>query len=79
MKLWNTNLFLDHTKGFMKSGKININCGNFRGDPLSPLLFCLSLIILTSELNNTKYGYDIYEKAINHLFYMVDLKLYAKN
>ena len=34
---------------------------------------------LTNELNNTKYGYEIYEKAINHLFYMDDLKLYAKN
>ena len=46
---------------------------------LSPLLFCLLLIPLTNELNNTKYGYEIYEKAINHLFYMDDLKLYAKN
>ena len=37
------------------------------------------LIPLTNELNNTKYGYEIYEKTINHLFYMDDLKLYAKN
>ena len=79
MKLWNTNLFLNHTKGSMKSGKININCGIFQGDSLSPLLFCLLLLPLTNELNNTKNGYEIYEKAINHLFYMDDLKLYAKN
>ena len=79
MKLWSTNLFLNHTKGSMKSDKLNINCGIFQGDSLSPLLFCLSLIPLTNELNNTKYGYEIYEKAINHLFYMDDLKLYAKN
>ena len=72
MKLWNTNLFLNHTKGSMKSDKININCGIFQGDYLSS-------ISLTNELNNTKYGYEIYEKAINHLFYMDDLKLYAKN
>ena len=29
MKLWNTNLFLNHTKGSMKSDKINISCGIF--------------------------------------------------
>ena len=78
-KLWNTSLFLNHTKGSMKSDKININCGIFQGNSLSPLLFCLSLITLANELNNTKYGYEIYEKAINHLFYMDELKLYAKN
>ena len=79
MKLWNTNLFLNHTKGSMKSGKINVNCGIFQGESLSPLLFCLLLIPLTNELNNTINGYEIYEKAINHLFYIDDLKLYAKN
>ena len=79
MKLWNTNLFLNHTKGSMKSDRININCGIFQGDSLSPLLFCLSLIPLTNELNNTKYGYEIYEKTINNLFHMDYLKLYAKN
>ena len=79
IKLWNTTLLLNHTKGSMKSGKININCGIFQGDSLSPLLFCFSLVPPTNELNNTKYGYDIYEETINHLFYMDDLKLYAKN
>ena len=29
MKLWNTNLLLNHAKGSMKSDKININCGIF--------------------------------------------------
>ena len=32
VKLWNTNLFLNHAKGFMKSDKININCGIFLVD-----------------------------------------------
>ena len=63
----------------MKSDKITISCGIFQGDSLSPLLFCLSLITLANELNNTKYGYEIYEKSINHLFYKDDLKHYAKN
>ena len=68
-----------HTKGSMKSDKINTNCGIFQGDSLSPLIFCVSLIPLTNEHKNTKYGYGIYEKPINHLFYMDDVKLYAKN
>ena len=79
MKLWSTNLYLNHTKGSMKSDKININCGIFQGVSLPSLLFCLSLIPLTNELNNTKYGYEIYEKTINNLFHMDYLKLYAKN
>ena len=79
MKLWNTNLFLNHTTVSLKSDKININCGIFYGDSLSPLLFCLSLMPLTTELNNTRYGYKIYEKTIDHLFYRDDLELYAKN
>ena len=79
MKLWNTNLFLNHTKASMKSDKIDINCEIFQGDSLSPLLFYLSFIPFTNELNNTKYGYEIYGKTINHMFYMDDLKLYAKN
>ena len=79
MKLWSTVLLLNHAKGSMKSDRININCRIFQGDSLSPLLLCLSLIPLTNELNNTKYGYQIYGKAINHLFYIDDLKLYAEN
>ena len=62
----------------MKYDKVNINCETFQGDPLFPLLFCLSLIPLTNELNNTKHGYEICEKAINYLFYMDDAKLYVK-
>ena len=75
MKLWNTNLFLYQTKGSMKPDKININCRTFQGDSLSTLLFFFLLILPTNELNNTKYGYEIYEKTINHLFYMDALKV----
>ena len=79
MKLQNTNLFLNHSKRSMKSDKIDLNCGIFQGDSLPPLLFCSSLMPLTNKLNNTKYGYEIYQKTINHLFYMDSLKFYAKN
>ena len=52
----------------------------------------LSLITLINELNNTNYGYNyhlnelntkyrynIFQKTLNHLFQVGDLKLYAKN
>ena len=35
MKKWKTNLYLNHAQG---SENINIKCGIFQGDSLSPLL-----------------------------------------
>ena len=57
--------------------KINSRC-IFQGDSLSLLLFCISLIPLSKELNRTRYGYNIQKRSINHLFYLDDLKLFAK-
>ena len=61
------------------SDNINIKRGIFQGDSLSPLLFCISLIPLSLELNSLGYGYKIRTERITHLFYMDDLKLYAKD
>ena len=52
---------------------------DFRGDSLSPVLFCLSLIPLAKELNQTGYRYNIQKRSINHLIYMDHLKLLAKD
>ena len=41
--------------------------------------FCLALFPLTTELNRTGYRYKTGKKSINNLFYMDDLKLFAKN
>ena len=79
MTNWKTRLLLSHNEGLSKSDFIQIKRGIFQGDSLSPLLFCMALIPLSNELNNTQYGYKIYNKVINHLFYMDDLKLYAKD
>ena len=79
MTNWKTTLHLNTRDQNLASSKININCGIFQGDSLSPLLFCLCLIPLTMELNRANLGYKISEKSISHLFYMDDLKLYAKN
>ena len=47
---------------------------------IEPLLFVISLIPLTTILNNTLKGYKLNnEIMLNHLLYMDDLKLYAKN
>lgn len=79
MSKWKTRLFLTHSNGMSESDFIKIKRGIFQGDSLSPLLFCISLIPLTSELNNSGSGYPIFHRVINHLFYMDDLKLFAKN
>ena len=78
MKEWKTNLYLNHAQGSIVCEYISIKCGIFQGDSLSHLLFCLALVPISYELNNTGYGYNIYEEKINHLVYMDDLKLYEK-
>ena len=79
MHMWKTTLVLNTLENTMNVGNININSGIFQGDSLSPILFCVTLIPLSKLLNNTGYGYKIYDDIINHLFYMDDLKLFAKN
>ena len=79
MKKWKTTLHLKHENGTMKSKKININSGIFKGDSLSALLFCLALAPLTTLLNSTKPGYVIKKRKVYHLFYMDDVKEYAMN
>ena len=79
MTKWQTRLLLSHNNGTLKSDPIKLKRGDFQGDSLSPLLFCLALIPLSNKLNNTNYGYQIFDPTINYLFYMDDLKLFAKN
>ena len=79
MRCWKTTLHLNHAEGSMTSRPINIKSGIFQGDSLSPLLFCLALAPLSSLLNASTYGYEAQGKTISHLFYMDDLKTYAKS
>ena len=62
-------------------GEVEINRGIFQGDSLSPLLFIMCLIPLSSLLNNerTAYEFSVNKEKINHLLFMDDLKLYGKN
>ena len=76
---WRTTLQLNHTQGVLATRTIDIKSGIFQGDSLSPLLFCVALAPLSFLLNRSPYGYKIGKETINHLFYMDDLKTYAKN
>lgn len=63
--------------------EIPIKRGIFQGDSLSALWFCLALNPLSNILKQTKHGYQIRSQkrtlhTINHLFYMDDIKIYAR-
>lgn len=60
-------------------GTVNVRRGIFQGDSLSPLLFIICMIPLTKVLRKVKMGYTLDGVKINHLFFMDDLKLFAKN
>ena len=79
MCIWKTALVLYTGENTLNAGDININGGIFHGDSFSPILFCVALIPLSKLLNNTGYGDKVYDNTINHLFYMDDFELFAKN
>lgn len=62
-------------------GDVNVRRGIFQGDSLSPLLFVLSMIPLSMLLRKVNVFYEWQKKEfkVNHLLFMDDLKLYAKN
>ena len=78
-KNWKTALHLNHTNGSLASRSVTFKSGIFQGDYLSLLLFCLALAPLSSLLNESSYGYEIYDQKITHLFYMDDLKTYTRD
>ena len=60
---------------------VNIRRGIFQSDSLSPLLFIIALIPLSTILNATGKGFYFKKDSpiINHLLYLDDLKLFAKS
>lgn len=68
-----------NVNGVFKSCEINVSKGIFQVDTSSPLLFCTSLIALTSEISRTVYGYKLSQKKMSHLFYMDELMFYAED
>src|SRR5829696_4157364 len=76
MKKWKTEL----TSCGQSLGTVPIKQEIFQGDALSPLLFIMAMISISSVLNRSKKGYEIENggQMISHLLYMDDIKLYAK-
>ena len=62
-------------------GEVNVKRRIFQGDNLSPLLFVLKMVLLPLILKkvNACYKWGKKEYKLNHLLFMDDLKLYAKN
>ena len=62
-------------------GEIDVKRGIFQGDSLSPLLFVLSMVPLSLILRkvNACYEWGKKEYKLNHLLFMDDFKLFAKN
>lgn len=87
----NITSFLSNTMKHWKStlscngstlGTIDVNRGIFQGDSLSPLLFILAMLPLSyllSRENSLGFRFGNFGEVINHLFFMDDLKLYAKS
>ena len=77
MKSWKTVL----TANGEELGEVSIRRGIFHGDSLSPLLFVVAMIPLTSLLRMEEMGYRFGKegKKINHLLFMDDLKLYGRS
>ena len=75
MTNWNVQL----TSCMESLGTVNIRRGIFQGDSLSPLLFIICMIPVTKVLRKVQIGYALDGVKINHLFFMDDLKLFAKN
>ena len=77
MKAWR----LDLTCNNQSLGRVDIKRRIFQGDSLSSLLFVLCLIQLTLILHKSEsaYQFSSTKEKVNHLLFMDDLKLYAKN
>ena len=70
-----------HTEGkITETEDLEIQHGIFHADSLSPLLFSISLIPLTEQINKLNTGYKEHKAytKISHLLYIDNLKLIGK-
>ena len=77
MKTWRVEL----TAGGRRLAEAKIQRGIFQGDALSPLLFIIAMMPLNHILRKFTAGYKLSrsQEKVNHLMYMDDIKLFAKN
>ena len=77
MKTWSVEL----TAGGKSLAETKVQRGIFQGDGQSPLLFIKAMMPHNHILRKYPAGYKISrsQEKINHLMYMHDIKLFAKN
>ena len=77
MKTWRVEL----TAGEKSLAEAKIQCGIFQGDAQSPLLFIIVMMPLNHILRKWTAGYKLRKshEKIDHLIYMDNIKLFAKN
>ena len=77
MKTWRMEL----TAGGRRLAEAKIQRGIFQGDALSPLLFIIAMMPLNHILRKctARYKHSRSQEKVNHLVYMDDIKLFAKN
>ena len=77
MKTWRFEL----TAGGRSIAETKIQRGIFERDALSPLLFIIAMMPLNHIIRKCTAGYKLSrsQEKINHLMYMDDIKLFAKN
>ena len=76
---WSTNAYLRTPKGNSTTDEIKYKKGILQGDALSVILLILSVNPSLFLLNRAE-GFEITEeKSINHVFFVDDLKLYARS
>ena len=75
MKTWKVEL----TAGGRSLAKTKIQRGIFQGDALSPLLFIIVMMLLNHRKRTAGYKLGRSPEKINHLMYIDDIKLFAKN
>ena len=77
MKIWRVEL----TAGGRSLAETKIQRGVFQGDALSSLLFIIATMPLNHILRKCTAGYKLsrLQEKINHLMYIDDIKLFAKN
>ena len=77
MKIWRVELIA----GGRSSAEAKIQRRIFQGDALSPLLFIIAMMPFNHILRKCTAGYKLSrsQEKINHLMYMDDIKLFAKN
>ena len=81
-KGWETKATLQATNGTIETDSIKYRRGILQGDSLSVIFYVLSVNPASFLLERTQQGYELgeaFRQIINHLFFVDDLKLYARS